>query len=442
MMRFFPLTALAILQVMSFESSDSLEENDVLSSFCNAVRQSLLHSKSVAYQATEKLTIEGAVQGKTPYETLRTFTFLRNGNQLDCRLKQQQIFRSELGDKEQDSVEHRFQYLISGGRYFKYSLNTVADQMDPKYTRIYTSQKDPWNLRTTSASTVGKSLDGYIWGDEGKPIWDILNDASSVLQLRPSLEEVDGHDTYVLEGDTKYGHYNLWIDPNCGFNARRIIVRKRGDNLFRGKPVSSPPPKLPRGAMAAHPQVSYNEVLYVLDSISIAKFNDLFVPVSAVATTTYEYVNGEKVQFKQEYKRTGVDLNPDFAKIPDAFDLLVRNGSDVYDLEMPTADFEWSNGKVVAKIDESYLTMIDDTVKEIKKGTDGASPLVKEEDTSKDQPDSPIVVEDARSEDQQTVPAILSETRISTWLLLIPIGLLFVCIVCWQVLIRSKRQGE
>jgi len=442
-MKFFPLIVLTILQIESYDSSARLEKNDVLSSFCNAVQKSLVHRQSIAYQATEKLTIKGEVQGKTPDETIRTFTFLRNGDQLDCRLKQQQIFRNELGNNEQESVEHRFQYLISDGRYFEYSLNTIADQMDPKYTRVYTSKKDPWKLRTTSASTVGKSLDGYIWGDEGKPIWDILNDVSSVLQLRPSMEEVDGQDTYVLEGDTKYGHYSLWIDPNCGFNARRIIVRKRGDDLFRGKPVSSPRPKLPPGAMATRPQVPYNEVLYVLDSISIAKFNGLFVPVSAVATTTYEYVNGEKVQFKQEYKRTSVDLNPDFAKIPDAFNLLVRDGSDVYDWEMPAADLEWFNGKVVAKVDESYLTMIDDTVMEIKKKTDSTRSVVKqEEEISEDHADLQIIAEETPLDDQEAELDVLSKTRISPLLLLIPIGLIFVCIVCWQVLTRSKRQGE
>jgi hypothetical protein len=335
-----PLLGLTLVLLLNanivFGSLKKLDVNDIRLLYNNAAQQSLSHRQKIAYQAKERLTIHGAVYVEIPDETIRTFTFLRNHDRLDCRLGQQQIFRKDKDNDEERRVRHKFQYLISSGRYFNYSLNTEVE--------IYTSQKDPWKLATTSVSTVGRALDGYIPGDQGKSILEILDEESSVLQLRSSMEEIDGHDTYVLESDTKYGHYNLWVDPNCGFNARRIVVRRNGDDLFRGKPVCSPRPPLPPNAKPAYPYIPYKEVLYVLDSIVIKQYDDSFVPVSAVGNTTYVYENDEVVYHKQEYQRADIDLNPDFEKIADAFTLLVPDGATLWDTDS-NKRFTWQQGK-------------------------------------------------------------------------------------------------
>jgi len=329
---------------ISFSNSKSLDVNDIRLFYNNAAQHSLFHRQKIAYQAKERLTIHGAVYIKGPDETIRTYTYFRNHDRLDCRMEQQQIFRQDQSNGEERRVQHRFQYLISNGRYYNYSLNIEVEKMGPEFIEVYTSQKDPWKLATTSVSTVGRALDGYIPGDQGKSILEILDEESSVLQLRSSMEEIDGHDTYVLESDTKYGHYNLWVDPNCGFNARRIVVRRNGDDLFRGKPVCSPRPPLPPNAKPAYPYIPYKEVLYVLDSIVIKQYDDSFVHVSAVGNTTYVYENDEVVYHKQEYQRADIDLNPDFEKIADAFTLLVPDGATLRDIDS-NKRFTWQQGK-------------------------------------------------------------------------------------------------
>jgi hypothetical protein len=342
-----------------FGQQGVLTKAEVLAAYRDAMENSLLHREKSAFRAEQKSTVEGDVYGPRPYEILCKYAIFYDHGRLDVHKEQTQSFKDDQNVWRKSSVEHKFQHLLNNKSAFSYE-----SRIGEKPSHIIAFTKDRWTRGLGSIDIVGMALEGY--DDQGKPIWQIIEKESYNFWIRDSMEVVDEYQTHVLEANTKYGHYTLWVDPDYGFNARRIIVHRTGDDLMDGKPVSSPPPKLPPGVKPGHPWVPLTEYLLVLDSVKIEKVGDVFLPTQGVITITRIYSNGEKVINRKTYKRTNIDLNPDFEAIPEAFVLDVPDGTRVVDMEAPSIKYIWQNGKVV-HADDPTFEEIDRMVEELKK---------------------------------------------------------------------------
>jgi len=348
----------------SLGRAEDLSAVEVLAAYRNSVQNSLLHREKCLFKAEEKSVVTGAVYGKAPYETLRRYSIFKDRDRL-CRHKQQTQFFGEgqIPMAEKRLVEHKFQFLFDGKRAVSYT--TGGNKKNP-YALTYTqnSCQDPWFGKLLIIhGVVGIIFEGYMTGDL-KPLWEVLHDAPN-LQLKDSMEVIDEHETYVLEAKTKHGHHTLWIDPNSGFNARRITVHRRADDLFEGKPLSSPRPKPTGRAIAAYPVVPRKEQIVVLDSVEIENIDGIFIPTAGVVNRTCLYSNGEKVTRRNEYKYFDIDLNPDFSVVPEAFVLDIPDGTRVYDLEFPEGRFKWQDGKVIPLVAQS-IPLLDKPLPELK----------------------------------------------------------------------------
>lgn len=364
----FKLSVLAVFCLfasVSFGHPGRLGAAEIVAAYRSAIQNSLLHTQKSAFRAERKLTPEGAVYGPLsyetaiPYEIVIKYTVFHDRDRLDVQTQQTQFFKDEQNVWGKTSIDHKFQYLLDNKTAVWYK-NVVGYK--PQYMVTFT--KNSWIRALGSLDTVGMMLEGY--DDQAKPLWEILQEDTSSLHLRDSMELVGEHKSYVLEADTNYGHYTLWIDPNCGFNTRRVIVHRTGDDLMNGKQLSSPPPKLPTGAKPAYPWVPLSEYLLVLNSVKIENISGVFLPVEGAINITRIYSNGEKITKKETYKRTNIDLNPDFAAIPEAFTLDVPDGTRVYVKEFPGIHYVWQNGKIVPADDPTFEE-IDKIVEELKK---------------------------------------------------------------------------
>ena len=239
--------------------------------------------------------------------------------------------------------ERKSQYLL--GKEYGYQ---ISHKIGEPTKNIWAFKKD----RVTNAiGCIGTNayLEGYSPGDSMLSFWEILKETKD-LTLRNEMETIDGHRTYVLEAKTRsLGEYSLWIDPNCDFNVRRLMIRKTGKDLMGNKPLNSPP--LKGGNPAAGPQMHFPtiECIITLDAVKIDKIENIFVPVGGTLDIVTTYSNGEQIFAHDICKRYEIDLNPDFNKFENAFVLDAPNGTTVEyaDLLHTGVRYIWQDGKII-----------------------------------------------------------------------------------------------
>jgi len=166
--------------------------------------------------------------------------------------------------------------------------------------------------------------------------------ANSILKVRDNTEEVDGHLTYVLEAQGKYGKIMLWLDPNAGYNPRRVTVYKSGEDLLYGKPLSSVRSNKPE---VAGKQLKDYSV--VVDSVKIEDINGVFIMTAGNMTVTQIYTDGYRITSACDFRFSNINLNPDFNALK-AFEINVPDGTPVTDVDFPGGSFEVRQGKIVS----------------------------------------------------------------------------------------------
>ena len=194
----------------------------------------------------------------------------------------------------------------------------------------------------------GNFLDGTFPGDR-KPIETILGTASKI-NLRSQMENINGTNCYVIEASTPHGEYSIWIDPEHGYNIAKAEVYKTGDDILGGEPISKHkiPKYLPgfRGEMFARTA----EYFLSIDNVEFKKVGTVWLPISGTCQRTDKYVNGRVETVKKNYKRTHIDLNPDFEAVG-AFVPDIPDGTSV-SLEDAGGQgkYIWQNGQPVKEM--------------------------------------------------------------------------------------------
>ncbi len=175
---------------------------------------------------------------------------------------------------------------------------------------------------------MGDSILGYFLGymSAWRRLDEMLKGARSI-SVRPKPETIKGAMCYVLEADTKYGRFSLWLDSEHGYHPARIRASVRvGDDI--GSPGSSHVISRQEGITRE----------YSLDNVRFEKVSSVWVPMEADAKRYV--VLGNENGFSDEtnhYKRTKIVLNPDHEAL----------GSFADPMKNPVLDPELVNGSVI-----------------------------------------------------------------------------------------------
>lgn len=280
-------------------------------------------------------------------------------------------------------------------------------------------------------------LQGYITGNNGLTFLQVLRQSESVVTLRKEMEDVDGHPTYVVEADTQYGEHILWIDPEFGWNPRRIVVRKGGEDLFGSKPVTDLY-QLSPGTGALRPAVALELFELTVDGIEIQRVGDAFLPTKARIVTQETFADGQWTRETANCSRSNIEFYPDF-EAARAFVMDVPDGTRVVDTRFPAIRYEWRNGQVVAAVDTRLLDAIDNQMDSYK-GSRCNRPVAEEGQRADPKPGedgSPVGV--ASGGGPRKAPAQAGESWLSSSLVRgIVLGVLLIAVVAWLV-VRSRR---
>jgi len=195
---------------------------------------------------------------------------------------------------------------------------------------------------------TGRLLDGVTYGAHNKTFYEVMSEAHT-LRLRDKTEIVDGHETFVLEAETKYGKHILWIDPEYGFNTRRMAIHKVAGDYDSNTKLGDQPRPLPPNVNPAVPWCATVKSDLTVDNIRIEKVDGRYVPVSAKIRDYEGFEDGQFTEVISNYKRSDIDFNPDF-------DAMVRDFLEevpdetkvyVYHEQSSTATYKWQKGQVV-----------------------------------------------------------------------------------------------
>ena len=238
---------------------------------------------------------------------------------------------------------------------------------------------------------------------------------SETLRLRPEMEQVDGFECYVLEGDTRDYHYTVWIDPDHGYLHRKII----GEGHKTEKLVKR---------------------LLEVTGVKIESFDGIPMVTEATRHVFSEYIDGNTIDLTAREKISNIVWNPDFEK-EGAFKLdNIPNGTPVSyfadNMNETGIKFHWQDGKIVANIDDLVVEQIDKMTEEILTEDQASNSL---ETTQKNEitTNEPAITKKVKLERHVDTAKgrgdVLSETRPFYTLLLIPIGLLIIGIIFWMI---------
>lgn len=341
----FVFCLLVIPRIVTPVEAGVPKEEQLVAFYQATAQKSLFQRDRWIVEAREQTTIEYHGSKKAAPRYVYKYSAYRDRDRLDSRME-----RTTFLSEDNDRVKKRYQYLILGGRLYSY----IKMLREGEQASMVIASNDLSLRVLNSAGSKAKALAGYMLGDS-KPLAKILTEESSVLHTRPSMQMVNGFPTYVLEATTPYGHYTVWMDPNCGYSPRRVIVERGPKDLYGGKAVSTPPrPPIP-GARRVNPlehRPTRERARFVLDILKIKEIGGDFFATEGAATTIHVYDDGSIEEFHSVCERILVDLDPDFNDIPDAFVLDVPDGTRVFDVDFPAGKFKWQNGKMVSLIIE------------------------------------------------------------------------------------------
>jgi hypothetical protein len=170
----------------------------------------------------------------------------------------------------------------------------------------------------------------------------ILRASDANVTVRREMEDIDGHQTYVLEYQGKEGSIIFWLDPNAAYHPRRLTVQKSGDDLFEGEPLTTFRFRKPHLY-----EKKLKEVTDVFDSVEIEDVNGVFMITGGKMSDTQLFADGNKLAVECVFRFFDIDLNPDFDVLK-PFDLKVPDGTPVNDADFPGGSFEVRQGKIVS----------------------------------------------------------------------------------------------
>ena len=169
----------------------------------------------------------------------------------------------------------------------------------------------------------------------------LLLDARSV-EPRGELEKIGGSACYVLDADTEYGKYVLWIDPVHGYNVARVEETKRNGDLYGQY-------RLPW---------SGNEKKTSVQTTRFQQTDYVWVPTECEFRGESKSGNGPTKTLIR-HKRVEVILNPDFEALASFLPDDVQEGARAELHTAPDGPFGdktdwgvWKNGRFVPSAEE------------------------------------------------------------------------------------------
>jgi hypothetical protein len=216
------------------------------------------------------------------------------------------------------------------------------------------------------------------------------------------------------------------------------VVRRTGSDLVNGKRLDTPM-RSPGRDVPLIRRLPRTKLVIALDSVKIENIDGIFVPVEGRVRINTVRSNGEEETSVATFKRSEIDLNPDFDKYEGAFVLDVPDGTPVnyVDFFGTGVRYVWQNGKMVADVDDLVIAELDKTAQQIIADGDAPAKLgtFKKTDANDQEPNA---VGDTSEKVAESQREVLAESNGLPIVVLILIGLAIIGVVGLLVFRKLK----
>lgn len=214
-------------------------------------------------------------------------------------------------------------------------------------------------------NTIGQTPGSLTYKEKRSPGWDnfrnqsdafflgylgvdvridiILKNAKQIAVL-PKTEIIGGSVCYVVQANTAYGDYTVWLDSTHGYQPAKIKASRGSGDIVNVAEHQPPPDKIPESKQTL-----------MIDNISFKKVQGVWVPVKGHVICNVKWPkHGFYYDNEINFEITEILLNPDH-KVLDSFadpmknpalDPELVNGTRVRVGEERTRCV-WRNGKLV-----------------------------------------------------------------------------------------------
>jgi len=280
---------------------------------------------NASYEVQSTLAIEG-VQDNPELRVERNSKIFRDGQRISDICRDDIILKdgSRKSEKHTCIIDKKVVVFDEGGKTGVFVDANLA----------------AWRQYSLAGLGGGVVTEGYIPGDDDTKLFMILRE--SELHVRNEMENIDGHQVYVLDGRSKRGKFTVWLDPNAHYHPRRIEIHKSGEDLLNGRPVAS---MVSEGNIVKNKQLK--EYTLIVDAVKIEKIGDVNIVTAANITEVRTYVDGHKITATYPFQIKNINLAPDFLSTK-AFDVNLPDGTPVNDNDFPGTHLEVRQGKIVS----------------------------------------------------------------------------------------------
>ena len=264
---------------------------------------------------------------------------------------------SERGQSRQDG--RRFYNQMYRWGDINQTIRDIPEDSPYYWCKILQDKQFYWHTRRVNSSLSNGSASTYpytkrkgvkpLLGPEGlfyllgyvptHPRVDTILRGAYNISVREETETIRGSACYVIDADTKYGQYTVWLDPEHGYHPARVRNRTKQGDYFKKRQLS-------KGDIGK----AYLEV------VRFEKVDGIWVPMEAdvgyyrTDSSPQYFVKGD-----MHYKRTKIILNPDHDKLGSFNNPILEdpnndpeliNGTRVTINNSPI-EYTWQNGKLV-----------------------------------------------------------------------------------------------
>jgi len=308
----------------------------------------LLGVKS-SYTTKTVISHEGGKKSKQPPSLVYESSLLRNDKQLYIQLRT--YLNPEVENLDDFRyVGDRLTGVLDDQAYYIAVPDNVEGAV-PKGISVSSDTALFYTKLLGGALSYGLFLEGIIDGENTKGVVSLLK-ASDTLNLHEGHLGSEGEDLLVLSGDTPCGNVEVVIDPDEGYNIRKMTITRTTGHSYNGNILG-----------ASTGNSGLREVAGVLDDVKIVQVDGVPVISEATFTESKKYADGSQEKTIAHHIRENINLNP--AIDSESFTIEVPNGTPVSFLDERSGSamkYFWQDGKIEMKFDANELKTISNQV--------------------------------------------------------------------------------
>ncbi len=178
----------------------------------------------------------------------------------------------------------------------QYSNNKTTRGRKPDGVVLYQTYS------TKGCATFMDESDAFFLGHLGTDSRiDINLRNARTISVRPEPERINGSLCYVIDADTAYGNYTIWLDAEHGYQPARIEGARGPDDIVNVTANQPPPEKKPEARDTV-----------VIEDITFEKIQGVWVPVTGrvrkhIEWPRHRFYTKDDIHFRV----TSLTLNPD-----------------------------------------------------------------------------------------------------------------------------------